>query len=138
MAIYGALMTNTRGLDDGDLDTAYYLMLYTQPRLRHLRARFYHHIWEPLSWRVIHALGRWAQRRHQAHCQDGCVEATDGDGDGGSVRMCGYIPWINRQDLRCYDWQSAGSQVVTEIPLSDEQAETLGYELTLKDLRLGQ
>lgn len=121
LAVYSEVIQTSSGSRGQYL--VYNLVTYAQPKPRRWLALAYHHVWERLTWRALRYLERPAVARHGVRCrrQGGC----DRDDEGYS--LCSYIPWTNRQDLRCFDLMTHGRAEMSRSPLSRPEAVLHGW-----------
>lgn len=91
-----------RGDVSGQYYTGRYVEVYTQPISRVVVAWLYHHLWERVTWRFYRWL--WKAVPHKPQW----IEFGDGQVYDDAV------PYVNRQDERCFDLSHTGRIEISE------------------------
>jgi hypothetical protein len=119
----------TRCYSGDPLEPGVYLKyVYTQPIIRHVIAEAYHR-YETASWRIWRVIEkpfiRWHDRRCTGEADSFCSLAWDGDDN--VVPWCGYMPFTNRQDLRCYELRMVGRRDLHSAQVDAVEAALHGW-----------
>ncbi len=124
MPIYNEVVA-TSGVDR---KTRYLLQVFEQPAYRRLLGTLYWK-WSELTYPALKHIEKPFWHLHDARCKGkGCTWGYDSR-TGQRVRVCGYIPLTNRQDLRHYELSVKARINYRQFETSPEIARRHGWKI---------